>query len=325
MKLGFIGLGRMGGNMVQRLLRARHEVVVYDLDSSAVKAVVSRGAKEAKSIDDLVASLVPTRIIWVMLPAGAPTFETLKRLSEKVEKGDILIDGGNCNYKDALHHAASLKGKGIRFLDIGTSNGIYGNKEGYGMMIGGDQETIEELRPIFETLAPAPDRGWGRVGPHGAGHYVKTVHNRIEYGILLAMAEGFELMQHRPEFDLDPARIAVIWQQGSVIRSWLLELIGQVLAENPTLSGISPYVEDNGTGRWAVEEGLNTNTAMPVTALALQWRYRSRSQEPYGDKLLAVLRNKFGGHQVKAEDGVGKSVAAGRSKNRDSQVVESVD
>jgi 6-phosphogluconate dehydrogenase len=302
MKLGFIGLGRMGGNMVHRLLRAGHEVVVYDLDPAAVKNVVSLGAQEAKSLDDLVAALEPARIVWVMLPAGAPTYETLRYLSEKVSKGDILIDGGNCNYKDALHHAKMLKEKAVRFLDIGTSNGIYGNKEGYGMMIGGDTETIEELRPIFETLAPAPDRGWGRVGPHGAGHYIKTVHNGIEYGILQAMAEGFELMQHKPEFELDPARIAVIWQQGSVIRSWLLDLIGQVLAENPTLEGISPYVEDNGTGRWAVEEALDTNTPMPVTSLALQWRYRSRTKEPFGDKLLAILRNKFGGHEVKLEE-----------------------
>jgi len=301
MKLGFIGLGRMGGNMVQRLLRARHEVVVYDLDSSAVKAVVSRGAKEAKSIDDLVASLVPTRIIWVMLPAGAPTFETLKRLSEKVEKGDILIDGGNCNYKDALHHAASLKGKGIRFLDIGTSNGIYGNKEGYGMMIGGDQETIEELRPIFETLAPAPDRGWGRVGPHGAGHYVKTVHNGIEYGILQAMAEGFELMQHRPEFDLDPARIAVIWQQGSVIRSWLLELAASAFAQDQDLMQLRGWVADSGEGRWMVQEAIDKDVPAPVITLALLNRFRSRQDDSYQARVLAALRNEFGGHPVKTE------------------------
>ncbi|MGA2949292.1 MAG: decarboxylating 6-phosphogluconate dehydrogenase [Candidatus Sulfotelmatobacter sp.] len=323
MRIGFIGLGRMGGNMVQRLLRAGHKVVVHDRDPSTVATVVALGATPATSVEDVVTKLEPPRIVWVMLPAGAPTFETIRRLSEIVEKDDILIDGGNCNYKDALHHAALLKEKQIRFLDIGTSNGIYGNKNGYGMMIGGEQETIEQLRPIFETLAPAPDRGWGRVGPNGAGHYVKTVHNGMEYGILQAMAEGFELMQHRPEFELDPARIAVIWQQGSVIRSWLLELIGQVLAENPTLSGVAPYVEDNGTGRWAIEEGLNTSTAMPVTALALQWRYRSRTKEPFGDKLLAVLRNKFGGHQVTVEQDSGSTAPAGRSAK--SQLLESVD
>ncbi|HTV59885.1 MAG TPA: decarboxylating 6-phosphogluconate dehydrogenase [Verrucomicrobiae bacterium] len=301
MKIGFIGLGRMGGNMVARLLRAGHEVVAFDRAPEAMRAPASLGAQTATSPDSLVAELTPPRIVWVMLPAGAPTFETIRRLAEKVSPGDVIVDGGNCNYKDALHHAAMLKKLGIRFLDVGTSNGIWGNKEGYGMMVGGEPETIELLRPVFEALAPAPDRGWGRVGPNGAGHYIKTVHNGIEYGVLQALAEGFELMQHKPEFELDVARVATIWQQGSVIRSWLLELIGQVLAENPRLEGVTAYVEDNGTGRWAMEEALETGSPAPVISLALQWRYRSRMQEPFGDKLLAVLRNRFGGHAIKAE------------------------
>lgn len=301
MKLGFIGLGRMGGNMVARLLRAGHRVVAFDRDAEAMQTAVSLGAQGATSIEGLMAALAPPRIVWVMLPAGSATYETIQKLAERASPGDVIVDGGNCNYKDALHHAAMLRKLDIRFLDVGTSNGIWGNKEGYGMMVGGEPETIEMLRPVFEALAPAADRGWGRVGPNGAGHYIKTVHNGIEYGVLQALAEGFELMQHKPEFELDVARIAAIWQQGSVIRSWLLELIGQVLAENPKLEGVAAYVEDNGTGRWAMEEALETGSPAPVISLALQWRYRSRMQEPFGDKLLAVLRNRFGGHAIKAE------------------------
>lgn len=303
MDLGFIGLGRMGGNMVARLLRGGHCVVAFDIDRDAVQTAVERGANlVATSVEGVVAALTPPRIVWVMLPAGSPTDQTIHRLATVMSPDDVIVDGANGNYKDALHYAARLRERGIHLLDIGTSNGIWGNAEGYGLMIGGETPIIERLRPILETLAPAPDRGWGRVGPNGAGHYIKTIHNGIEYGILQALAEGFELMQHRPEFGLDLAGVARIWQEGSVIRSWLLELIGSVLAENPTLDEVAPYVADNGTGRWAVEEALAVNCAAPVISLALQWRYRSRTTDPFGDKLLAVLRNRFGGHEITWQD-----------------------
>jgi 6-phosphogluconate dehydrogenase len=292
----------MGGGMVARLLRAGHQVVVFDLDQNAMQTAISLGAETAQSVDDVVARLSTPRIVWVMLPAGVPTYQTLQNLAMTVSQGDIVIDGGNCNYKDSQHQAATFKDRGIHFLDVGTSNGIWGNEEGYGMMIGGDPETVERLRPIFETLAPAPDRGWGRVGPNGAGHYVKTIHNGIEYVFLQAFGEGFELMQHKPEFELDVARVAAIWQEGCVIRSWILEILAQTLKENPTLDGVAPYVNDLGTGQWAVEEAIDVRTPTPVMSLALQWRYRSRMTDPYGDKLVAVLRNRIGGHEIKTKD-----------------------
>jgi 6-phosphogluconate dehydrogenase len=298
MHLGMIGLGRMGRAMVERLVRNQHQVVTYDQDEEAIEATERSGAQGARSVEAVVAALPKPRILWVMVPAGSPTDQVIESLSARLASGDIIIDGGNSNYKDSMRHASNLTAQGIHFLDVGTSGGIWGLTEGYGMMIGGDPDVIESLRPIFETLAPAPDKGWGRVGPNGAGHFVKMIHNGIEYGIMQAFAEGFELMQHKTEFELDLPHVAEIWQ-GSVIRSWLLGMIGKTLHENPTLEDIVPYVSDLGTGRWTVAEAIDAGCAIPVISLAVQWRFRSRTPEPFGDKLLAALRNQVGGHAVK--------------------------
>lgn len=300
MEIGFIGLGRMGGGMVARLLRGGHKVVAYDLDENLLQQSVALGATKAKSVEDVVAALPSPRIVWVMLPHGKATEETIHRLSELAVPGDTLIDGGNCNYKKAIEHAEMLTAKGIEFLDVGTSNGIWGNELGYGMMIGGESETVDRLRPIFASLAADANTGWGLVGPHGAGHYVKTVHNGMEYGVCQAMAEGFSLMQHKPEFNLNLASIIKLWNGGSVMRSWLLELAGKVFEENPQLTGVEPFVVDNGTGQWFVEEAIETKTPAPIVALSLMARYQSRVENSFGDRFLAVMRNKFGGHDIKS-------------------------
>jgi 6-phosphogluconate dehydrogenase len=273
---------------------------VYDLNDQLMNDSVALGATKVSSLDELVAKLPQPRVVWVMLPHGAPTEGTIARLSELVAPEDTLVDGGNCNYKKALHHAAMLKAKGIRFLDIGTSNGVWGNELGYGMMIGGDAAVVQDLRPALESLAPDAKTGWGRVGPSGAGHYVKTIHNGMEYGVVQALAEGFALMERkRSAFDLDVAAIIRLWNGGSVMRSFLLELAGKVFAENPALAGVEPFVVDNGTGQWFVEEGIETQTPTPMVALALMARYESRIENSVANRFLALLRNKFGGHDVK--------------------------
>ena len=299
MELGMIGLGRMGGNMTQRLLRAGHRVVVYDPQVEAVQSLARDGAAGADSLHDLIEQLTPPRAVWVMVPAGEATASAIDTLADSLSPGDTVIDGGNSNYKDSIRRAETLAGKGLSFLDAGTSGGIWGLAEGYSMMIGGDEAAFKRLEPIFQSLAPGPDRGYGHVGPAGAGHFVKMVHNGIEYGLMQAYAEGFELMSAKQELNLDLAQISQIWRYGSVVRSWLLDLTAAALEEDPGLDAIQAYVEDSGEGRWTVQEAIDLNVPTPVISLSLQARFRSRQDQPFGAKLLAAMRNQFGGHAVR--------------------------
>ena len=299
MELGMIGLGRMGGNMVQRLLLGGHKIAAYDREPEAVQAAVEGDAVGASSIRDLVDRLAPPRAVWVMVPDGDPTENAVADLADALSPGDLVVDGGNSNYKDGIRRAAQLKERGLSFLDVGTSGGVWGLKEGYSLMIGGDPEAFLRLEPIFQTLAPGPDKGYGHVGPAGSGHFVKMVHNGIEYGLMQAYAEGFELMKAKDEFGLDLAQIAEIWRHGSVVRSWLLDLTASAFAENADLDGIEAYVEDSGEGRWTVQESVDLGVPVPVIALSLQARFRSRQTGPFGPKLLAAMRNQFGGHAVR--------------------------
>ena len=299
MEIGMIGLGRMGGNMVLRLLRGGHHVVAYDPQAEAVQVVAQQGAVGARHVPDLVARLTPPKAVWVMVPSGDPTEATISALADLLSAGDIVIDGGNSNYKDSMRRAAALKMKGIDFLDVGTSGGIWGLTEGYCLMVGGEPDAYQRLEPVFQTLAPGPDRGYGHVGPAGAGHFVKMVHNGIEYGLMQAYAEGFELLNAKRELDLDLAQIAEIWRYGSVVRSWLLDLAAAALHDDPRLESIQAYVEDSGEGRWTVQESIDLAVPVPVITLALQTRYRSRQEQPFGARLLAALRNQFGGHAVR--------------------------
>jgi 6-phosphogluconate dehydrogenase len=303
MKMAMIGLGKMGANMTTRLLGKGHHVVAYDVKEEAVRSAEAGGAIGARTLDEVVEKLAAPRAVWVMVPAGKPTDDTIAALAmaERLSPGDIVIDGGNSNYKDTMRRAAALKDKGLHFVDVGTSGGVWGLTEGYSMMVGGEETVVERLRPILEALAPASDKGWGRVGPSGAGHFVKMVHNGIEYGLMQAYAEGFELMQRKTGFGLDLGRIAGIWRHGSVVRSWLLDLTADALTKNPGLDGIAAYVDDSGEGRWTVIEAIETGVSLPVITMALQRRFRSREEAPFGDKLLAAMRNQFGGHPVKGE------------------------
>jgi 6-phosphogluconate dehydrogenase len=299
MELGMVGLGRMGGNMAQRLLAGGHSVVAYDSGPSAVAAVEALGARAASSLEDLVASLSPPRAVWTMVPSGRITEDTIAELGGLLSSGDTVVDGGNSNYKDSVRRASELDDKGVSFLDSGTSGGIWGLAEGYSLMIGGDKEAFQRLEPIFKTLAPGPDQGYGHVGPAGAGHFVKMVHNGIEYGLMQAYAEGFELMEAKEEFGLDLAQISEIWRHGSVVRSWLLDLTATALQEDPELSALQAYVDDSGEGRWTVEESIELAVPIPAISASLQARFRSRQDGPFGVKLLAAMRNQFGGHAVK--------------------------
>ncbi len=299
MEIAMIGLGKMGANMTRRLLKGGHRVVVSDLNPAAVAAVVAEGAVASGSLDDLSGLLAGPRVAWVMVPAGDPTDKVIETLAGILNPGDVIIDGGNSNYKDSMRRAARLEGKGLYLVDVGTSGGVWGLTEGYSMMVGGRPEALAIIRPILETLAPAADSGWGHVGPAGAGHFVKMVHNGIEYGLMEAYAEGFELMDHKQEFGLDLHQIAEIWRNGSVVRSWLLDLTANVLDENPGLDGIAAYVPDSGEGRWTVVEAIELNCSIPVITMALERRFRSREDSPYADRLLAAMRNQFGGHAVK--------------------------
>jgi len=301
MELAMIGLGKMGLNMSTRLVRGGHRVVGHARTAETVVAAVKLGAEGAHSLEEAVGKLSAPRIIWLMIPAGKITDATIEELSSLLSKGDIVIDGGNSNYKDSVHHAAMLEPKGIDFVDCGTSGGIWGLAEGYSLMIGGKPEIVEKMRPIFETLAPAPDKGWGYVGPHGAGHFVKMVHNGIEYGMMQAFAEGFSIMKAKEEFGLDLAQISHIWQDGSVVRSWLLDLAARALDEDGKLAGIKPWVADSGEGRWTVSESIDLAVPAPVITLALQMRFISRDEENFTARMLAALRNQFGGHAIKKE------------------------
>jgi 6-phosphogluconate dehydrogenase len=299
MELGMIGLGKMGGFMTERLVRGGHRVVGYDRDAAAIQRVTDKGAAGADSLDKLFAQLKAPRAVWLMVPAGDPVDQTIDLLLPHLAPGDTIIDGGNSYYKDSVRRAAALAPKKINFVDCGTSGGVWGLTEGYSMMVGGDADTIKRLAPIFQTLAPGPDKGWGRVGPAGSGHFVKMVHNGIEYGIMQAYAEGLDLLRHKNEFGLDLLQISKIWQVGSVIRSWLLDLTVDALSKNPTLEGIGAYVTDSGEGRWTVIEGVNLGVPMPVISGALDARFRSQDPQPFANKLLAMMRHEFGGHAVK--------------------------
>jgi 6-phosphogluconate dehydrogenase len=299
MELGMIGLGKMGGFMTERLVRGGHTVVGFDRDSIAVQRVVEKGAKGADSLEKLFGQLNPPRAIWLMVPAGAVVDQTIDSLLPHLQAGDTIIDGGNSYYKDSVRRAAALAPKKINFVDCGTSGGVWGITEGYSMMVGGDADVVKRLAPIFQTLAPAPDKGWGRVGPAGSGHFVKMVHNGIEYGIMQAYAEGLDLLRHKKEFNLDLLQVSKIWQYGSVIRSWLLDLTVDALSNNPKLEGIGAYVTDSGEGRWTVIEGVDLGVALPVISGALDMRFRSQDPEPFANKLLAMMRHEFGGHAFK--------------------------
>jgi 6-phosphogluconate dehydrogenase len=299
MELGMIGLGKMGGFMVERLLKGGHRVVGLDRDAGAVGRVVEKGAAGADTLEKLIGQLKAPRAIWLMVPAGAPVDQTIEQLLPHLAPGDTIIDGGNSYYRDSMRRAAALAPKKINFVDSGTSGGVWGLTEGYSLMIGGDEAVVKQLAPIFETLAPGKDKGWGRVGPAGAGHFVKMVHNGIEYGIMQAYAEGLDLFRHKKEFGLDLLQITKIWQYGSVVRSWLLDLTVDALTKNPTLEGIGAYVTDSGEGRWTAIEGIEQGVPLPVLGGALDARFRSQDPEPFANKVLAIMRNEFGGHAVK--------------------------
>jgi 6-phosphogluconate dehydrogenase len=299
MQLAMIGLGRMGGNMVLRLLQGGHEVIVYDASADAVKTYVAKGARGATDVRDVAKQLAPRRIVWVMVPSGAPVESTLEQLVPHLARGDIVIDGGNSNFRDSLRHAEALKAKGIEFLDVGTSGGVWGLKHGYCLMIGASTPAFQHCEPIFRTLAPA--EGYARVGPPGAGHYVKMVHNGIEYGLLQAYAEGYEILHASQDFKLHLGQIAKLWNHGSVVRSWLNELAERAFSHDEQLAGIRGYVEDSGEGRWTVEEAMRLNVPAPVITLSLLARFRSRQEESFGAKVIAALRNEFGGHAVRTK------------------------
>ncbi|HEY2144729.1 MAG TPA: decarboxylating 6-phosphogluconate dehydrogenase [Steroidobacteraceae bacterium] len=301
MQIAMIGLGRMGANMAQRLMRGGHLVVGYDPAAAARELLENNGAETAATLDAMVAKLKAPRTVWLMIPAGAITDGTITSLVPLLGAGDTIIDGGNSNYRDTQRRAAMVAQRQIQYVDCGTSGGIWGLAEGYSMMIGGDEAVVERLRPIFETLAPAKDQGWGRVGPVGSGHYTKMVHNGIEYGMMQAYAEGFSILQHKSEFKLDLHQIAEIWRYGSVVRSWLLDLTASALEKNPTLKGIAPYVADSGEGRWTVADAIDLGVSAPVITLSLLERLRSRDNDSFSDKLLAAMRNQFGGHEIKKE------------------------
>jgi 6-phosphogluconate dehydrogenase len=304
MELGFVGLGKMGLNMVTRLRRGGHRIVAFDRAFEAVARAENAGADGADSLPNLVARLSAPRAIWIMVPAGAPTESTVTSLGELLSDGDTIIDGGNTNFQDDVRRATALKARGISYIDAGTSGGIWGLQEGYCLMVGGEAAVCRRLEPIFHTLAPP--NGYLRVGESGAGHYVKMIHNGIEYGLMQAYAEGFELM-HTSEYHIDVAKVAALWMQGSVVRSWLLELTARALAEDPDLSKLEGYVEDSGEGRWTLGEAIAHSVPMPVLTAALFTRFRSREDDPFAERLLAALRQQFGGHPVKPRGGASHS------------------
>jgi len=299
MDLGMIGLGRMGGNMAARLLRGGHSVVGFDPDAGARSALEEAGGGSAASLQELVAALPAPRVLWMMVPAGGITDQTVDSLAALLSPGDAIVDGGNSNYKDTMRRAQTLAARQIAYVDCGTSGGVWGLDEGYSLMVGGDKAVVDRLRPLFETLAPAGDRGWGHVGPVGSGHFTKMVHNGIEYGLMQAYAEGFSILQHKQEFALDLHQVAQIWRHGSVVRSWLLDLTADALRKNPAMDGISPWVADSGEGRWTLQEAIDLDVPAPVIALSLISRLRSRDDDSYADKLLAAMRNEFGGHAIR--------------------------
>ena len=299
MQLGFVGLGRMGGSMVHRIHRdSDHQVVAFDFSPEAVELAESHGARGASSLDELVSGLERPRAVWVMVPAGDPTQQTIDRLAELMDEGDLIVDGGNTKWKDDVRRARELADAGIEYVDVGTSGGVWGLEVGYCMMVGGPKNAVERIAPILDVLAP-PD-GWGHMGDSGAGHYVKMVHNGVEYGIMQAYAEGFELM-HKSEFGLDNAQIANLWMKGSVVRSWLCELAARAFEqEGNDLVRLRGYVEDSGEGRWTIEDAIDKDVPAPVITASLFARFSSRGEGDYTAKVLAALRNQFGGHALQA-------------------------
>ncbi len=294
-----IGLGKMGGNMVARLLRGGHEVVGYDLFDENVARVEAEGAIGARSLQEFVDRLEAPRVAWVMVPAGAPTESTIMQLADLMSEGDVIIDGGNSKFTDSVRRAEVLAGRHLHFVDVGTSGGIWGLQEGYCMMVGGKAEAVELVAPALRSLAPAPDKGWGHVGPSGAGHYTKMVHNGIEYGMMQAFAEGFELMRAKHALVQDVSQVAEIWRHGSVIRSWLLDLTADALVGNPALEELSDYVADSGEGRWTVQDALEMGVPVPVIATSVQTRFYTQQEYSYAGKMLSAMRRAFGGHAVR--------------------------
>ena len=297
MQLAMIGLGRMGGNMVRRLMGGGHQLVVYDRSPQAVQEYAGQGAKPSRGLADVCAQLQPPRVVWVMVPSGAPTQATIDDLAGRLAKGDVIIDGGNSNFHDTMRRGEALRAKGIDFVDAGTSGGIWGLEVGYCLMVGGPDEAVRRCEPIFKTLAP-PD-GYAHVGPTGAGHFVKMIHNGIEYGMLQAYAEGYEILHASKDFKLDLRRIAALWNQGSVVRSWMNELAERAFSADPDLADIRGFVEDSGEGRWTVQEAIDLSVPAPVITLALQMRFRSRQEDSFSAKVVAALRKEFGGHATK--------------------------
>jgi 6-phosphogluconate dehydrogenase len=299
MEIGMVGLGKMGANMTKRLLNSGHKVLVFDRNEESVQMVVDDGAVGTQSLEELVQALSVPRAVWVMVPAGEATDSVIGSLGSLLEPGDMIIDGGNSNYKDTKARAETLKEKQIYLVDAGTSGGIWGLSEGYSLMVGGDDEAVKYLTPIFEALAPGPESGWGHVGANGAGHFVKMVHNGIEYGLMQAYAEGFEIMKAKTDYDLDLHQIAQIWRYGSVVRSWLLDLTADALEGDQDLSDVKGWVADSGEGRWTVAEAIDLDVPAPVITSSLMMRFVSRQDESYAAKVLAAMRNQFGGHEVK--------------------------
>jgi len=302
MELGIVGLGKMGSNMARRLAQRGHRVVAYNRTPEKAFALANElpNVVAVTSLEGITAQLTSPRAAWVMVPAGDATEQTVEALLDILTPGDAIIDGGNSNYHDTMRRATRATERGLHFVDVGTSGGVWGLTEGYSMMVGGEEAVVERLRPIFETLAPAPDKGWGHVGPSGAGHFVKMVHNGIEYGLMQAYAEGFEILKAKKDFGLDLHQVAEIWRYGSVIRSWLLDLTAAGLAEDQDLSDIRGWVADSGEGRWTVAEAMDLDVPAPVISLAVLMRFVTRQDESYAAKLLALMRSQFGGHAVRS-------------------------
>jgi 6-phosphogluconate dehydrogenase len=298
MRIGMVGLGRMGGNMSIRLLRAGHEVVGYARSEESRERVARQGANSAASLEELVSALDPPRAVWVMLPAGDPTESTVTRLGELLQAGDVIVDGGNSLFRDSVRRAAELSKMGVMFVDAGVSGGIWGLEEGYCLMLGGESDAVDRLEPVLTALAP--EDGWARVGPSGSGHFVKMVHNGIEYGLLQSFGEGFEIL-NASVYDLDLHQVAELWRQGSVVRSWLLDLLAVALSRDPELARVKDYVEDSGEGRWTVLSAIDEDVPAPVTALSLFARFASRQEESFSAKVIAALRREFGGHAVRED------------------------
>jgi 6-phosphogluconate dehydrogenase len=296
MELGFIGLGKMGMNMVTRLRRDQHRVVAYDRSSALIKQAEGQGCIGSSSLTDLIGKLTAPRAVWIMVPSGVPTEETIQAVAALLQPGDTIVDGGNTRFHDDVRRAAELKNKGIHYVDAGTSGGIWGLKVGYCLMVGGEDAAVKRLEPVFKTLAP--ENGWAHVGAAGAGHYVKMVHNGIEYSMMQGYAEGFELMS-KSEYKLDLARVADLWMNGSVVRSWLLELAASALKDDQKLEKLKGYVQDSGEGRWMIADAIEKDVPVPTLTTALFTRFRSRQQESFAEKMLAALRNAFGGHAVR--------------------------